>query len=160
MRGSRQNPFSIFQIAKETIATRSTFYIESAVGIFGWLDTPMPKWYYLAMIAAISIATIAHIFEIKTNDKPLQLSLFSSCVIYSAAVFASLYLYYTPVGAPAVYGVQGRYLLVSAIILSVATPSIMRGHQSMILTVPVIWLIQLICAIESFRVIVFRYYLS
>jgi hypothetical protein len=51
----------------------------------------------------------------------------AAAIVSAAAVFGALYLAWTPVGATLVDGVQGRYLLVPAMLLAITVPAVGRA---------------------------------
>jgi hypothetical protein len=81
----------------------------SMIGILGWGETPMPNWYFGAATAALALAMIA-----PGNRgpvlRPALLAILSFAGLLTATCF-TLYLSWTPVGAPKIDGLQGRYIL-------------------------------------------------
>lgn len=100
-------PFLIFT----TIDDRGTFYIESLIGIFGWLDYKLSSFVLFVYVATFGILVIVVSKTYRCNH---SLSLLIYLLITTATFFLVhlvLYLFWTPVGYEFVGGVQGRYFL-------------------------------------------------
>ena len=81
------------------------------VGLFGWTDTMLPRWHFKgwAFVLLFTILTDGcKKHTIKWIDKVLYLSIFS--MIY-VLIVTLLYIYWNPVGADKIAGVQGRYFI-------------------------------------------------
>ncbi len=154
-----ESPFQIFYIAYNTISENILFYYKSAVGIFGWLDTLMPNTFYYILGIALVIAFIGSLFEAHINSISLSIICTVSFLLYSAGIFAALYLSWSPVGAQWVSGVQGRYFLNAFLIFAIAIPSLSKTVSWGILAIPLVWFLQIICTAESLKIIIYRYYL-
>ena len=78
------------------------------IGVLGWLDTRLPMWMYLAYMVML-----ASLFLLDGPSCGWMARCWSGLLFLgiSIAVFASLYMAWTRIGAPAVEGVQGRYFL-------------------------------------------------
>jgi len=83
--------------------------LQTVIGYLGWIDTPMPHWYYRTAASALVLALIA-----SGNRGPalwpgmLALLTFGTLL---TALCAALYINWTPLGQGTIYGMQGRYLL-------------------------------------------------
>lgn len=99
-------PTLVFEIGAHTLLQNSTFYFRSMIGLLGWLDAPVPVWSYLAVLLVSAAIATSH-----TVPRTVLLAWLVSSAVYCAATFAAIYLTWTPVGAMAVLGVQGRYFL-------------------------------------------------
>lgn len=118
----------VVPLAAHTLGAMADNYVRGFIGILGWIDTPLPKPYYLAAIAALAAATFAGLGQPARGGGRLALFALAAVVLTSAATFAALYILWTPVGAPVVTGVQGRYFLPIAMAAAlvwqaVATPA-------------------------------------
>jgi uncharacterized membrane protein len=109
-------------IAARTFAVHGPLYFPQMVGVLGKLDAPLPEAFYvlaspMLMLAAVLSAGVGR----DRTWKPAALAAVGAAVGAAALVFAALYLSWTPLGAPQVDGVQGRYftpiLLVAALAL-------------------------------------------
>jgi hypothetical protein len=116
----RSQPAAALAIAWNTLAGIDASQWKEIVGVLGWLDTPMPLWYYPVAAAAACAALFAG-----TNPAPwLRPALLAALVLVAtlALIAGALYLIWTPVGAPFVAGLQGRYLLPLLPLLGWLTP--------------------------------------
>jgi uncharacterized membrane protein len=105
------NPINYFFILINTLYTHGHFYLNSFIGILGWLDTPLPDYIYILCSGALIFISIID----NDDDKHLswkQKSIF--CLILVASILGiltALYLTWNPVGAKIIEGVQGRYFI-------------------------------------------------
>ncbi len=67
----------------------------------------------------------------------------AAVLVSSAGVFGAFYLAWTPVGAPIVDGVQGRYFILPAMVLAVSLPRFERPGERM--GIGLSWLQQALC---------------
>ncbi len=108
------HPLDLLMVLMKTSVLRSTFYVQSMIGILGWLEYGIPHWMYGAY-AAIGIWLIT-IRNEKDNTNMSWYQIISGLTIlllnyvYILGIF---YVVWTPVGAQIVNGVQGRYFLTS-----------------------------------------------
>ncbi len=114
------------------------FYVTSTIGIFGWLTVAMPGYAYVSAGATLLGACLIG----ETTDQRLSLSRSTWCAFLLAGAvvltFLAMYLDTTPVGAPVVLGVQGRYFLpllalVTAVAGSLPMPRVGRGAAVVLL---------------------------
>jgi uncharacterized membrane protein len=99
------------ELAFHTLWLYVPLYYAQVLGVLGRMDLPLPATLYglaspALMLAAVLSAGIGRPDGWKAV-RPLALGL---ALLAAALVFGSLYLTWTPVGAPQVEGVQGRYL--------------------------------------------------
>jgi uncharacterized membrane protein len=108
------------------IVGHTTLNIAGTIGLLGWLDTPMPSPYYLAMMLVLLAAYIAeldHGEKVKRSTTALLLLPSLAAIL---GVLLAGYLVWTPVGASWIYGIQGRYWIPPAIAAGVGLPHL-RG---------------------------------
>ena len=132
-------------------------YCREFVGVLGWLDTPLPNS-YVALAAVVLLATLAMSRPaaplVGRRPRMVAASLVLGAVV---AVFVLQYLSWSPIGGPAVDGVQGRYFLPVAPFLLLLLPG-SRARQPG-------WAWVALCCfpalsiVVTLRAIVFRYYL-
>lgn len=86
------------------------FYWESMWGILGWLDMPLNSavYYGLTGLTAILVYRLSRQILI---EKKIIVSLIMVAGLIMVVDLTSLYIYWTPVGAKTVEGIQGRYFL-------------------------------------------------
>ncbi|GAB6853858.1 DUF2142 domain-containing protein [Asaia astilbis] len=160
------HPFSLPSVAYHTLSLRLTDFIRQFIGVLGWLDTVFPSSFYL-MICILIVATILFSLYPALRQRELRQSALAvwvslgSVMLAVAAVFFSLYVIWTPVGAPVIDGVQGRYFLpiapfVALIFPLVRKPGMLigseRAHQVAMTAMTVflsVDLVTLICVLAS-----------
>ncbi len=105
----QQNPFIFIAALLRSLWTFKFFYLRSHIGQLGWLDTVLPL-----DVIAIFLLLICGAAQCSSGG---LLSLWQKTVmagvamILFAGIFAGLYLVCSPVGAPYVQGMSGRYLI-------------------------------------------------
>jgi uncharacterized membrane protein len=131
------SPFSVLSIAVHTIGSLWWRYIQGVIGIFGWLDTAMGKWFYY--LAAFCIASIAAITTTERSSRS-NMAFLASAVLATALTFGALYLSWSKVGSDIVSGVQGRYFIPILFPAALALPGIAKrsGQWSAAGLVPIL----------------------
>lgn len=105
----KNNPLSLFSIAYYTIKFETAFYARSLFAYFGWFTFRFQDILIFAFI-------IYNLYLLANNNK-LEGKWFDKLIILIglllgvAAVFASMYFYWSKPGLGYVEGVQGRYFL-------------------------------------------------
>jgi uncharacterized membrane protein len=133
-------------------------YIAGVIGYLGWLDTLMPSLYYLAMILVLALATIAEMAHGPRLAKSVTVLLSAAGVTGVVAVFLVEYLIWTPVGAPGIYGVQGRYFIPLIIAVAVGLPRLGNSVKAYERVTAIVVAAQLITVVVLPQVILARYY--
>jgi len=81
------------------------------IGKFGWLDTPLPTWFYFAFgLLALSLVATDRVSGVRIALWQRVL-LAGIAVVAVALILFSLYLVSNPVGARNIRSLQGRYLI-------------------------------------------------
>lgn len=104
------HPMSYIIILLRSVYHHRIFFLVSFVGNFGWLDTPLPLalvTLYLLFIPSIALTTLKTVRPDLRQKSLLVVILLANGVL----LMTLMYLYWTPVGAPIIQGVQGRYLI-------------------------------------------------
>jgi len=117
------NPIKYMYILFSTIESNFSFYINSTIGIIGWLNMPMPQYIIITFMFLMFISTIIeNDIEIKVNQKIRYIFIVVFLMII-LLIFSSLYAIWTPVGADIIEGVQGRYFIpiIALLLLSFKT---------------------------------------
>ncbi len=106
------NPIQYLGIMLNSLfITKRTLYLDSFIGILGWLNQPLPKWHinlYLGILLITAFLYYNKKIEIRLTDKLIILAMFITGVIL---IETGLYLTWTPVGQNYIEGVQGRYFI-------------------------------------------------
>jgi len=116
------------------------FYLTGVVGVLGWLSIKLPWATYvlagLSFVAATAVGARA-----EERMRLIDIGVGALIVACSATlIMLALYLYSTPVAAPRVIGVQGRYFvpllwLVAAMLSSLAPPMNAAWRQRLFMIV-------------------------
>ncbi len=88
-----------------------TFYLDSFVGILGWLSCPLPKLLinsYLTILLISAVLDYKRKFKFNFKDKLIAFAIFTASVV---AIELAIYLTWTSLGSGLVEGVQGRYFI-------------------------------------------------
>ena len=83
-------------------------------GVLGWLNVILPKWFYPAYSVLLLVGTIFGKLPLPLRQRLLMLS---GVTVAFLAVSLNLYVTWTPVGAPIIEGIQGRYLILLAMMI-------------------------------------------
>ena len=125
------HPLQAGEVAIRTLADNGLRHLREMVGVLGWLDTDLPTAFYLWMLlCALAALLIDAVLSKPTVAGGWRFVPLAGVFAATAGVFAAFYLAWTPVGAPVVDGVQGRYFIVPAMILAVSLPSV-RARAAM-----------------------------
>lgn len=130
-------------LAYHTLQQNIGHNIHEFMGVLGWLDTLFPNWFYCLVAGVIGVVLALSGYPALGDRELRQSSPVSALAIFSMAlatggVFFSIYVIWTPVGAPVIDGVQGRYFLPIAPFLALVFPKVrvegqaassMRVHQ-------------------------------
>ena len=105
------DPIHYLGILVSTMVDRLGIIARQVIGVFGWLDTFLPTWFYVASYAAIGLVALLD------QNPDIRLRLFSKFIILATIsagtflVFTGLYIKWTSVGSAAITGVQGRMFI-------------------------------------------------
>ena len=106
------DPWYFIWVLGNTLWTKHEFYIQSTIGIFGWLDTPLPSIFYYGFAVLFGMV-IAKIIKNSRQRTPIGLVVLMTCIFIGtiAGIMYYFYIYGTPVASPFVDSLQGRYIL-------------------------------------------------
>ena len=133
-------------------------YIAGVIGYLGWLDTLMPSVYYLIMFGVLVLAFLAETSVAPRLPKNVTAIFLCAGFAGIALVFLVEYLIWTPVGAPGIYGVQGRYFIPLLIAVAVGLPRLGNSEKTYQRVTAMVVAVQLITAVVLPQVILARYY--
>jgi uncharacterized membrane protein len=85
--------------------------VDSVVGIFGWVDTPLSEGFIALGFFALTVILTTSYPEKVVIRKSTRWLFGILSLAYALGVCGAMYLLYSPVGFNIVVGVQGRYLL-------------------------------------------------
>jgi uncharacterized membrane protein len=153
------HPLDIIPIAWRTLKEFSGNYLREFIGVLGWLDTVLPKWFVRAVGIALAVTSLG---VCASTPGPRPWLSFVIAMLGSVAVFGAQYLTWTRPLAPFVDGVQGRYFIPLAPVLALALPAapkFIRPVLPWLSMAGIIFLAMLVPAVVI-RCIVYRYYLG
>jgi uncharacterized membrane protein len=111
------NPAAIPALIADTFARFHGEYFRGMLGLFGWLDTPLPASLHL-LLWAVFLSTVLTDARVHVGGIGLanRLAILLGIAISGLGVLISIYLVWTAnyprgVGAATVTGVQGRYFI-------------------------------------------------
>lgn len=100
-----------------TFAMYGCFYVQTFIGLLGWLDTAFPMRYYIiSQIVVVLSIVYAGLMPSYNNTTGFRAKLemmwpWGIFIASSALIFYGLYAFWSEVGAREIEGVQGRYFL-------------------------------------------------
>ncbi len=111
--GVLADPAAFVAALGETLRLWSMTLIRQVVGSLGWLDTPLPDWLHSLAWVALAVGALLSARSGTKLPRRLLVTAASGTAILAAVfgMFLIQYLMWTPVGAPSIEGVQGRYFL-------------------------------------------------
>ena len=121
-----QNPLELLGVFTRTLSNTELIksYFTSFIGVLGWLETSFPKFVYAIFGALLALITLT------TTTKPLKkipssenFVLVACALVSIGIIFLALLFTWTDHPASMIMGVQGRYFLVPAILVSYAISS-------------------------------------
>jgi len=163
----KSDPLALKGIFEGTyLSSSSVNLFKSFIGVFGWVDTSMSIFVILfsALVTflALSRGSVAETKEIeptKTSlsniEKLLWLALAGT---YFAAVNLAIYIYYSPVKTPFVFGLQGRYFIPILIVTLLMFLKARKHDSEKMITQKQLYIASQIVLTISVIVIAFRYY--
>ena len=97
------------------------FYQQSFIGILGWLDARLPAYAYPTLSSGLALCALASVcVSTLRRDWPVRVLLAALALASAAFIFLALLVTWTPHPATVVYGVQGRYFVIPALLLAFA----------------------------------------
>jgi uncharacterized membrane protein len=113
------DPIAFFKVVLASLADHElfTFYQQSFIGILGWLDTPLPRYFYPALWTGLGLCGLASVSgSTLRRDWSARLLLAGVALACIGLTFLALLVTWTPHPASMVQGVQGRYFVVPMIL--------------------------------------------
>lgn len=122
-----ENSIKIFSLIANTTITNFEEFLQTGIGVFGWLDWYLPIYLYYLYFGIILLV----LYKTRTyrfNITPLQLAIFSVIILMTYVEhLLIMYIAWTPVGRMLVQGVQGRYFI-SSLPLFIVVLSVLAGY--------------------------------
>ncbi len=124
------HPITGFVLLARDFLSRAPNLVHSMIGVLGWLDTPLPHWLVILYAGGMTLLVL-FAAEGKGSSTALSIRVWmaGSCLAFAFAMSLISYLTWTPVGANAVEGLQGRYYLPIMPLLLSAAPVMVSPVQ-------------------------------
>lgn len=133
----------------------------SFFGILGWLDTPFVGREYIYLLLLItSIFLLSIKFPLKQSEKYKSIILLIVAISTVAIVFFAMLVTWTPHPATFIDGVQGRYFLIPAILVSYAlnVNFVTTNRLKNIVTLSLLLILCIYSLISTDQLLMSRYY--
>jgi uncharacterized membrane protein len=106
------NPINIFKVLAATTIHRLGFYLQSLIGIFGWLEYGLdPLSYLLYGLFFVYLLLNINLPKKYIFSKKQNFLLFSALIISYIFIILLGYVFYTVTGMLVAGGIQGRYFI-------------------------------------------------
>jgi len=103
-------PLQFLSALLNSLYTKFNFYFETFLFKPGWLNASLPPLWYVFMAAGMAILVRSQEEEVPLTRRQ-RFIILGVFLLNLVAVYFSMYIAWTPVGARRIEGVQGRYLL-------------------------------------------------
>ncbi len=157
-------PWNFAGVLMISLGTYAAGYINSFIGILGWLDTVFPQYIYYLYFGIFFLIWIADLYRPRDCRWTDRFWPFSAFIIGVFLVLTSQYLLWTQVGKNLIDGVQGRYFIPLSPLpfLAFALPNRMKGFLERYSTL-IIRILPVLLAIGlglACRGMILRYYMT
>ena len=124
-----QNMFQPLKVVLRSLYVRAEFLGQSMIGYFGWLNVLLPNWVYSLLGVAMPLSVVADSREARPA---ILIAVWLGFIVFVvvAAIELALFVAWTPVGAYAAEGVQGRYFIPALPMLGLAGAALFAGRAS------------------------------
>lgn len=132
------HPLDFVASMLRAIESNFDFYWKNMLGILGWIDTPLMHLHYLLLLGVLLVLVARRTEDhLKVQHRVVLLT---TWVLVMVSIFAALYAISTPVGAPEVMLVQGKYFLPVLPLLLLAFHNVRLPKKWLMLAVMVVLL--------------------
>ena len=114
------HPMQLSQVVLATIEDKryADLLVREFVGILGWVDAPLPPWFYFfAGVTVLVVFALSISLRVSTCNCLVRPTLLVVAVLSTLLIFFLLLVTFNAMPAPVVSGLQGRYFLIPLIIL-------------------------------------------
>ena len=138
------DPVHFFRAVLHTIVVSKDLWPREIVGVLGQLSLLLPTYLYAAWYFALGCAVLGDVLTARPSASPWNAGRASLAVGAALAaallIFTAEYLTWTPLGAGAVAGIQGRYFvpLLAAAALAVPGLPVLRGAEAALFNLPAV----------------------
>lgn len=153
------HPWHFVEACYKTLQTQGDLLLREMIGVYGWIDYGFSFMPYYATVFLGGLLIYYTVQKDLLVLKPVQiLILFATLGLTAGSLFFSLYVVWSPVGADAVSGLQGRYFigLVPFALLGVSQVAGSMGPRTFVKLAAVA--LALVFLYNIFRGVDLRYY--
>lgn len=106
------HPLDMLSIIRTTFWNNTNWYIETMIGSsLGWLDWAVPMLLIRVLSVVLLVSTVSRSYETVRLPAQFRAVLLGCFVLSAMLIVAGMTITWTPLGAPAAEGIQGRYFL-------------------------------------------------
>jgi uncharacterized membrane protein len=120
------HPFVFVSVLEASLGQWWHSYVQSMVGVFGWMDTRLPIWFIEKASWAMPLGLLSAAVPEAAGRRWICSLAIVAALGSALAVFLSLYLIWSPLRSAVVLGVQGRYFLPLLPVLALGMPNLGR----------------------------------
>ena len=143
-----QDAFRALRIVVRSVIVHAGFLGQSTVGFLGWLNVPLATWTYALLAMAFPLSACAEPRAPRLGILAVGwLALVAFAVV--PPVELALYVGWTPVGAYAAEGVQGRYFIPALPMLGVAVTALVASRLPSGFSRPAYWSVVAILVVTT-----------
>jgi uncharacterized membrane protein len=155
------HPLAYYSAFTKTLRTFGPNFYHAFIGVLGWYDVFVPRWYIFAVSINFVLALAASMSKRDGPWLPEAAMAGIAVVGCFVAVLTAQYLAWTPVGLDIILGVQGRYLVAPALFVVLLCPPLTLPRPiSLIFTASTVAFAAVVTVPLTYVLIVNRYYLS
>ena len=159
--GLAAHPWRLPMLFLTTWRALDDYLLTSFIGLLGWLDVVLPPWYHRCAWLALVLAAAASWRAGEGRIRGAAAAASALAVLGAVSGIGLLqYLTWTPLGAPVIDGLQGRYFLAPAMVMGalLGRPRVAGGRTVQWLMMPVA-LFPVVTIAVVLHAVVLRYYI-
>jgi uncharacterized membrane protein len=153
------HPWNFIAVSYKTMQVEGDLLLRELVGVFGWIDYDFNyvMYYLFTLLAGIVFFQVAQ-REVVFLKSGQVAAIFAAIVLTTGALFFSLYAVWSPVGADAISGLQGRYFLglLPFLIVGVSQTAALVGREGLVKGL--VLALALVFIYNIYRAVDLRYY--
>ena len=118
------HPVEFYWVFVKTLHTWAPNFYQAFVGVLGWYDVFVPRWFEIVTSVTLFFAFLASISE-RYWLSPLQaIATVIGIIGCFVGTIVAQYLAWTPIGLDIILGIQGRYFIAPAFFIVMLSPSL------------------------------------
>lgn len=124
------HPIQFASVLVRTLRADCFLLMLETIGFFGWTELPLPAWFYKATACLFAAMLLLIVWNWKATDRSQRLLGLLSGIMLAAFIVVASFVLWTPVGAPEIARMTGRYFVPVLALLAVAAPPVNRLGKS------------------------------